>query len=419
LTSESPKAFAFIGRNLAFLRYQIARFFAVMGWQIQSVAIGWLVYDRTRDPLALGMVGLAQFIPLLALAGVGGLVADRFSRIRILRISHVALCLNSLAFAWLTTRVDFGPWPMYLGLALLGVIRAFTGPASQALVPTLVSKEDFPRAIASSSVILNLATLAGPSLGGMLYAYFEGKHMPHHVFTVCGVLFSLALLLLSTLPKTVQLLSTEGKSFAAILLGLRYVLRNRTLLGAICLDLFAVLLGGAVALLPVFARDILHAGPRELGYLRSAGAVGAVVVALWLTAFPLKKHAGLVMFAAVIVFGLATIAFGLSRNIAVSILALFLVGASDMLSVQVRHTLVQLRTPDEMRGRVSAVNMVFITASNEFGEFESGFTAKAFGAVPAVVIGGILSCVVVTLCFFLFPELRKFQGSETGDAPAP
>lgn len=403
---------SFFTRNFAFLRYQAARFLAIIGWQVQSAAVGWLLYVRMHDPVALALAGLVQFLPMIVFAPLGGWVADRFARPRILVVCHLLLIAVAGMFAYLTTRPEWGAGPMYFGLFLLGTIRAFTGPASQAIVPTLVSKTDFPRAIAISSVILNLATLAGPSLGGAALDALERLHAAGYLFIACAALFSLMPVTMVSLPKTTQAFSGDSPSLGTMIAGLGFVLRNRPLLGALSLDLFAVLFGGAVALLPIFAHDVLHAGAREFGYLRSASAVGAFAVALILTVVPLRRHAGLWMFGSVLVFGLATILFALSTSLWLSLVALLVVGAADMLSVQVRHTLVQLYTPDEMRGRVSAINMIFITTSNEFGEFESGLTAKWMGTIPATLFGGALSCVVVFVWFALFPELRRFQGSE-------
>jgi MFS family permease len=376
--------------------------------------VQWLVFDRTHDPLASGLVGFAQFAPLLLMALVGGVVADRFNRRTVIAVCHAALVLIAGVFVLVAARPQLGMGPVYGALVLLGVTRAFTGPASQAIVPTLVPPESFNRAVAAGSVVLNLATLVGPALGGFVYEFFEHRHMPQHAFTVCAAVFLTAFFLLSSIPGIPAPARRREAGAAAVSEGLRYVWSNKPVLGAVSLDLFAVLLGGAVALLPFFAKDILHAGPREFGFLRGATALGAVSMALVLTVLPLRKHAGLVMFASVAVFGVATMVFGVSSHVWLSVAALFVAGAADMISVQVRHTLVQLRTPDAMRGRVSAVNMVFITASNEFGEFESGLTAKWLGPVHAVVLGGIGTCIVVVVWMLLFPSLRKFGSLEKG-----
>jgi MFS family permease len=411
-------ALRFAREHPAFVRYQLGRFFAVTAWNVLSTALHWLVFERTHDLLQSGLVGLAQFAPLLLMALVGGAVADSFDRRKIVATCHAVLVLTALLFTWAASRPVFSMVPVYFALMLLGVIRAFTGPASQAIIPSLVGKEHFSRAVAFGSVVLNLATLIGPSLGGLAYGVFHARGHAEDTFTLCAAVFFVAFCLLARIPQVVgdapAMLQPDAASVrksgpGAVADGLRYVWSNKPVLGAISLDLFAVLLGGAVALLPYFASDVLHAGPIEFGFLRSAPAVGAVAMALVLTFLPLQKNAGYIMFFSVLVFGLATIAFGYSTSAPLSIFALFVVGASDMVSVQVRHTLVQLRTPDAMRGRVSAVNLVFITASNELGEFESGVTARFFGAVPAVVLGGIGTCLVVAIWMTLFPSLRKFE----------
>jgi MFS family permease len=421
----------FARRHPAFVRYQIARFCAVVGWNVMSTAVQWLVFERTRDPLKSGFVGLAQFVPLLLMALVGGVVADRFDRRRVVTVCHAALVAIALYIVHLASRPVLREPELYTALVMLGVVRAFTGPASQAIVPSLVPRSEFNRAVALASVALNIATLVGPSAGGVVYGYFAGHHVPEHTFSVCAVAFALATGLLATLPalRADDAVARENdepradgarldKGPRAVLEGLRYVWTHKAVLGAISLDLFAVLLGGAVALLPFFASDILHAGPVAFGFLRSAPAVGATLMAGFLTVLPIRRHAGRIMFASVLVFGLATVVFGLSRSAVLSTAALFVIGASDMVSVQIRHTLVQLQTPDAMRGRVSAVNMVFITASNEFGEFESGVTAKWLGPVWAAIAGGVGSCVVVFVCAFLFPDLLRFENVDAQPDPA-
>lgn len=389
---------------------------AVSGWQIQSVAIGWIVYARTDSVRALGWVGLAQFLPMLLFIIPGGVLADRFERRMLLVIGHVCLALTSLLLGYAAKHPEIGMAPVYTALAFLGTSRALTGPASQAMLPTLVPKEAFPRAVAAASVVLNLATLVGPALGGFLYGVFDRRGSVEHVFQICAGLFAIATLLLMFLPRGSAGAGRASIGLRAVADGARYVWSNKPVLGALSLDLFAVLLGGAVALLPVYTKKILHAGPEELGFLRSASSLGAIAVAVWLTAFPLKRKAGPIMFGSVLVFGLATVVFGVSTWVPLSVAALFIVGASDMVSVQIRHTLVQLHTPDAMRGRVSAVNMVFISASNELGEFESGTLAGFIGPVAAVVFGGIGTCGVVLLWLYLFPTLRKMDALDGGAA---
>ena len=368
---------------------------------MQSVAIGWQVYDLTHRALDLGYVGLAQFAPAAGFALVTGHVADRFDRRRIVLVCYLAIALLSLTLCLMPR--DAGVLPIYGVLVLLGTARAFNAPAGQALTPHLVPLADFPNAVAWASSIWQIATILGPALGGIVYAAASGRV----VYGIAAALsFSAATLTFALHVRTGRM-EHSAPSLATLFAGVRYVFEKKIILGAISLDLFAVLLGGAVALLPVFARDILHAGPWALGFLRSAPAVGAAVMAVILASYPLKKNAGAIMLACVAVFGVATIAFGLSRSFAVSLVALAIVGASDMVSVVVRLTLVQLSTPPAMRGRVGAVNSVFIGASNELGEFESGVSAAWLGPVASVVVGGIGTLVVVALWALLFPALRK------------
>ena len=305
--------------------------------------------------------------------------------------------------------------PIYVVLGLLGTIRAFSGPASQALMPSLVERSQLERAVALSSSSWQLAMIVGPSVGGLLYAA-TGRAMPVYVASAVMALAAF-LFVLGIGPTAVraEMKAAPPPSWSTLLAGLRYVWSDKPILGAISLDLFAVLLGGAVALLPIFARDLLHVGPWGLGVLRSAPAVGASVVALLLARFPLRRRAGAMMFLSVFVFGIATLVFGISRSFSVSLIALLVLGASDMISVVVRSTLIQTRTPDEMRGRVGAVNLVFIGASNELGEFESGVTAHWWGPKAAVVVGGLGTCLVVLVWAALFPKLREISRLDEGN----
>jgi MFS family permease len=373
-------------RSRDFSLYLVARFLSALAIQMQNVAIGWLVYDLTRDPFALGLVGLASFLPAVALALVTGHSADRYDRRRIL----VACYLVTLGTA-------FG---IYGLLLVFGVGRAFANPAGQALVPNLVPPEQLGNAIAWNSTVWQIATIAGPALGGLLY-YFGAAvafGAAAFCFLVCCILFGL----MHSRPQA----EPSDVTWATLLAGLRFIRSRPAIFGAISLDLFAVLLGGATALLPVYARDILEVGPGGLGLLRSMPAVGALVVALWLAQRPLRSRSGLRMFQGVALFGVATIGFGLSTNVVVSCLCLFVLGAADMISVFVRSTLVQYDTPDAMRGRVAAVNSVFIGASNELGEFESGAAAAVIGTVPAVVLGGVGTLAICALWMRWFPALR-------------
>ncbi|HEV8244617.1 MAG TPA: MFS transporter, partial [Polyangiaceae bacterium] len=382
---------------------------SVIGTQMQGVAVAWHVYALTRDPLALGYVGLAQFLPAVVLWLVTGQVADRFDRSRILSTCHIVLALCALGLMGVSLSGVHSTAPIYAILVLVGGARAFGGPAAQALMPNLVPKSDLQNAIAWSSSTWQIAVVTGPALGGLLYAATSAT-------AVYGAQLLLELVSIGYFVSiaTRSRGQAQVRSFGELVMGLRYVVREKLLLGAISLDLFAVLLGGAVALLPVFARDILHTGPSGLGLLRSAPAAGAGLTAIALAYRPIGRRAGPTMLACVFVFGLSTIGFGLSRHFALSLLALAVAGATDMVSVFVRQSLVQLNTPDAMRGRVAAVNLVFIGASNELGEFESGLTAAWLGSVPAVVLGGAGTCLVVLCWTLLFPELRRAERLEQG-----
>jgi MFS family permease len=391
-------------RYVNFRLFQAARFLMVTGLEMQSVAVGWQIYEITRRPLDLGLVGLAQFLPGLLLFLLGGHVADRFDRRHVLLACYTSFALCALALLTITLRGIHGVAPVYMVLVAIGFVRVFNGPAGQAFSPLLVPAAVFPNAAAWGSSVFNAATILGPVIGGVLYAL---RGSPEVVYaTAAAALAASVLLMLAIRIQGVQQMS-RGRDWNTVLAGFQYVWRNQLILGATTLDLFAVLLGGAVALLPVFARELLHAGPRGLGLLRASPGLGAGLMALVIAYVPLRRRAGLKMLCCVAGFGTATVVFGLSRNLYLSMFALFLVGAADMVSVIVRSTVVQLATPDEMRGRVSAVNMLFIGASNEFGQFESGVTAQWMGVVPAVVAGGVGTIVVVALWSWLFPALRK------------
>lgn len=378
----------------------------MLAMQMLGVAIGWQVYDLTHRPLDLGFVGLAQFLPAIVLSLFAGQTADRYDRRAILRICQLALGACSLLL-WLATR---DPTPrvggIYALLVLIGVARAFSAPASQALFPHLVPSEDFSNAVTWAHSVRQVASMVGPALGGVIYGAMKGAG---GVYAACAALYLLAFSLTTLVATRTGRLSMESPTLDTLLAGVRFVWREKVVLGCISLDLFAVLLGGAVALLPVYARDILHVGPGGLGLLRSAPAVGAAAMGAFLAYHPLQRRAGNIMFIAVAVFGLATIVFGFSTSFWLSLAALLVTGAADMVSVVIRLTLVQLSTPGAMRGRVSAVNMAFINASNELGEFESGVTAALLGTVAAVVLGGAGTCLVVALWAYWFPELRALE----------
>lgn len=390
-------------KHKSFVRFQFAKFLAVIAMQMQSVAVGWQVYSMSSRPLDLGFVGLSTFVPFVVFALFAGDVADRFDRRKILVYCYAAFALCSAALLYIARSGSSAVDPIYGVLALIGATRAFTSPAASAILPQLVPQSIFGRAVAWSSSIFEIATISGPALGGILY----GVGGASLVYGACIALMLTCLGLLASLDLTPQVhVPSTLKTVARVLAGLKFIWHKKIVLGAISLDLFAVLFGGAVALLPIFAKDILHVGPLGFGMMRSAPAVGALITALILAYFPLQTRVGLKMFVAVGIFGLATCVFGLSEDFAVSLLALAVIGASDMISVVVRQTLIQLGTPDEMRGRVSAVNYVFIGASNELGEFESGVTAEYFGTVRAVVVGGVCTCLVVLVWSRLFPSLR-------------
>lgn len=394
-----------------FLYHSSARVLSVLGAEMQAVAVGWQVFGLTHRPLDLGMVGLAQFLPGILLFLVAGHTADRVPRKRILEFSMAAYAAVSVLLFAFTASGTAAVYPIYAVLLLNGTARAFSMPANQALLPTLVPPEHFPQAVAWGSSWFRMATIAGPVAGGLVYGAV-GSPLP--VYGLATLLSLGALLFYSRIQlKGVEpRLSGRAPSGQLVFEGLRYIWIEKFVLGAISLDLFAVLLGGAVALLPVYASEILHVGATGLGLLRSAPGVGAILTAVMLAHRPLGKRQGSFMLWCVFGFGLCTVIFGLSRNVALSLAALALTGAFDMVSVVVRSTMVQLHTPDHMRGRVSAVNMVFIGASNEVGQFESGITAQWFGTVPAVVLGGIGTIVVVALWTWLFPGLRSANVSK-------
>jgi MFS family permease len=383
--------------------FLLARLLMTAAIQIQSVAVGYQIYELTSDPLQLGFVGLAQFLPMLALILPAGDLADRFNRRTILLISCLLEAAVAACFFALTVFRIEALWAFYLVLALFGVMRTLSAPASQSLVPLLVPPEHLSKAIAWSSSAFQTATIVGPALGGLLYLLG-----PQGCYIICFVLALMVTGLfgamrVSMAPRDVK----NSTAFERAVAGIHYVKAHPIILGAISLDLFAVLLGGATALLPVYARDILDVGAVGNGLLRAAPALGAAVTGIWLGHRPLNQKTGTWMFGCVALFGVATIVFGLSENFAVSLVALVVLGASDMVSVFVRSTLIQAATPDAMRGRVSAVGMLFVGASNELGEFESGGAAHLVGTVPAVVIGGLGTLAVVGLWMWLFPALRK------------
>jgi MFS family permease len=396
-------------RHSSYTRFFFARFLLSFSQQIVSVAVGWQMYDQTGSAIYLGLIGLVQFLPSLLLILVTGSVADRYNRRAIAALCSLVSALCTLALLVMTVMGTFTPLPVFAVLLIFGVERAFMSPAVQSLAPNLVPEGALSNAIAWNSSSWQLAAITGPVLGGLLYGVSAST-----AYTVAVIFSVLGAALLYMIPKPVQKTTGETKSWAMILGGFSFIRAEKVVLGAISLDLFAVLLGGATALMPIFARDILTLGPWGLGLLRAAPGLGAIVMAIFLAAYPLKHRAGIYMFIGVALFGVGTIIFGISTNTEVSIAALALMGAADMVSVYVRESLIALWTPDQLRGRVNAVNMVFVGASNELGEFRAGTMAAIFGAVPAVVIGGIGTLVVAAIWASSFPKLR---GIDTLDAP--
>jgi MFS family permease len=387
-----------------FVLFQIARFLIVAAVEMQAVAVGWQVYDITKRALDLGLVGLAQFLPGILLFLVSGHTSDRFDRRKVLGVCYAGYALCSGLLLLLAERSTHAVRPIYMVLILLGVVRSFNGTASRSILPQLVPEEHFPNAVAWNATTFQAATILGPSLGGILYAAFRGPSAVYATAMLTAVGALVSTFRIKTRP---QARRREPMTMMTVFAGLHFIWREKLVLGAISLDLFAVLLGGAVALLPVYAREILHTGPWGLGLLRSAPGGGAALMAVALAHRPLRGRAGPTLLWSVAGFGVLTILFGVSHSIVLSLVALALLGATDMVSVIIRATLVQLRTPDEMRGRVMAVDMVFIGTSNELGQFESGLTAQWFGTVPAVVLGGVGTLVVIALWAWMFPELRR------------
>jgi MFS family permease len=387
-----------------FVLFQTARFLIVAAVEMQAVAVGWQVYDITKRALDLGLVGLAQFLPGILLFLISGHTSDHFERRKVLSVCYAGYAVCSGLLLLIAERGAHSVKPIYVVLVLLGVVRSFTGTASRSILPQLVPEEHFANAVAWNATTFQAATILGPSLGGILYAMFRGPSAVYAAAMLTAIGALLSMFRIKTQP---QARRREPMTAKTILAGLHFIWREKMVLGAISLDLFAVLLGGAVALLPVYAREILHTGPWGLGLLRTAPGVGAALMAVALAHRPLRGRAGPTLLWSVAGFGICTILFGVSTSLTLSLISLICLGAADMVSVIIRATLVQLRTPDEMRGRVMAVDMVFIGTSNELGQFESGLTAQWFGTVPAVVLGGVGTLVVIALWACWFPGLRR------------
>ncbi|MFC7291850.1 MFS transporter [Hirschia litorea] len=406
-----PKRFAAF-KHTSYVRYFGARFMATFAVQILSVAIGWQLYDLTKEPIWLGWIGLVQFLPALLLVFVTGLSADKFGRRLVMGLAFVTESMCALIILLMAIFDTISPIPVLIVLTLFGIGRAFASPAASSLAVNLVPKEDFSNAVAWNSSSWQSATIVGPVAGGLLYGVSAST-----AYSASFILLCIATLLVFLIPKPNQQKMTEPTSFSTVVGGFVFIWKEKVILGAISLDLFAVLLGGAVALLPVYASDILQLGPTGLGLLRAAPGIGALITVAIITSFQIRNHAGLILFACVALFGAATVVFGLSTSAWVAIPALMFVGGFDMVSVYIRETLLQLWTPDNMRSRVNAVNSIFLGASNELGEFRAGTMAHAFGSVSAVVIGGFATIGVAASWAALFPEMRKTQNLDVEEKP--
>lgn len=389
-------------RHKSYRRYFTSRFLTAFSIQVVSVAVAWQIYDMTQSKLLLGWIGLVQFLPALLLVVVTGMAADKLGRRFVMgcAILTFAVCAVTIFLMAVTGRFD--PFWVLVVLTLFGIARAFHSPASASLAVNLVPKKDFPNAIGWITSAWQMASIAGPAAGGLLY----GISAPF-AYGTAMVTFAISAVLIFSIPKPVQIITKETTSLGTLFGGFRYIWKTKIVLGAITLDLFAVLLGGAVALLPVYARDILELGPTGLGWLRAAPGIGAVITAFILIRFPIKDHAGKILLVTVALFGASTAIFGASTLAWISIVALMFVGAFDMVSVYIREILLQLWTPDDVRGRVNAVNSIFLGASNELGEARAGFMAAKWGTLITVIGGGVAAIGIAGLCGYLFPDLRK------------
>jgi MFS family permease len=394
-------------RNTSFLFFLLSRSLSRFSSQIAAVVIGWQIYDITGSAFELGMVGLVQFLPTALLVFVAGHAADRFERKRVVQLCQVAEALTALFLAVSTYAGWLDAMQIYVATFIIGIAGAFESPATAALLPLIAPQGSLQRATAVSSGAAQIATITGPAIGGLAYVF--APSLPYLIIVV----FWLAGAVLTGLLRPAQqaIMKEEGAG-DDIFAGVRFIRNNPAILGTISLDLFAVLLGGVVALLPIYARDILQTGPLGLGILRAAPAVGALFMTIVLARHTINRHVGLRMFQAVIIFGAATVVFALSQWMWLSVISLAVLGAADTVSVVIRFSLVQLATPDEMRGRVGAVNFLFINASNQLGQFESGVTAALLGTVPAAVLGGVGTIAIALLWMKLFPALRKVERLE-------
>ena len=396
-------------RHSSYSRYFMARFLTAFSYHAIATAIGWHIWVETENPFWLGCIGLVQFVPALLLVIVTGVATDRYNRRMIMAFAIIAMAVCSLTIMAMAASGPFNPVWVMVVLAGFGIARAFHSPASQSLVVNLVPQSEFQNAVGWVTSSWQLASIFGPVAGGFLAAY--SRTAPY----LCAVLLLItAATLILSIAKPNQIISKEKVDINVLLGGFRYIWKTKIILGAITLDLFAVMLGGVVALLPIFAKDILGMGPSGLGWLRAAPGIGAIAIVLWMTRYPIKDHAGIILLCVTALFGAATIMFGISTSIWLSLLALFLVGAFDMVSVIIREVLLQLWTPDEVRGRVNAVNSIFLMASNELGEARAGFFAAKWGAIITVIGGGIAAIGVTALSGILFPSLRKIRQLDKG-----
>jgi MFS family permease len=391
-------------RHQSFANFWFARILSSSSFQMLSVAIAWQMYDLTKDPYSLGFVGLVQFLPMVLLTFVVGPFADRFDRRKIVYISQFIEAGIAALLLYTNFTGGLNKEQIYLAAAILGACRAFEGPTSTSLLPQLVSRAILPQAISLSTTAGQTSQILGPALGGLLFSLG-----PSFVYGTATIALLTASILVFLIKVEQFFRSTEPVTLRSVFMGLEFIFKKPIILGTISLDLFAVLLGGATALMPIFAQDILETGPWGLGLLRTSPAVGALIVSIFLAYYPLKKAIGMKLFAALAVFGLSTMVFAVSTNIILSLVALLFIGGSDVVSVVIRQSLVQLQTPDEMRGRVNAVNSLFIGTSNQLGEFESGMVAGLIGTVPAAFVGGVGTILVAGLWMYLFPSLRRIR----------
>lgn len=403
-------------RHSSYTRYFFSRFLTSFGAQVVSVSVAWQMYDETRNPALLGWIGLVQFLPALLLVVVTGNAADRLGRRLVMGCGALVMMSCAASILMLVLAGNFNPMLVLAILTLFGTARAFYGPAATSLAVNLVPREDFPNAVSWITSSWQMATIGGPVIGSLLYGL-----APEAAYGTATCLFIAAAALIFSIPRPNQVVSREPPTLASILGGFSYIWNNKVVLGAVSLDLFAVLLGGAVALMPIYARDILHVGELGLGLLRAAPGIGAIIAIALITAVPIRDHAGWILLAAVAMFGLATAVFGASTLAWVSILALMCVGGFDMVSVYVREIILQLWTPDAVRGRVNAVNSIFVGASNELGETRAGFMAAVAGPVFTVVAGGFAAMGIAAVSILIFPQLRKIrtldeQGNENTKA---